>query len=79
MIDALYDALMQTAPTPVVELNRAVAVSMAYGPEAALPIVDTLALKSYHWLPTVRADCFSTREVAIAAQGPSTWLRICCA
>ncbi len=60
MIVALYDALMQTAPTPVVELNRAVAVSMAYGPEAALPIVDTLAdapaLKSYHWLPSVRAD-----------------------
>nr|WP_284504319.1 RNA polymerase sigma factor [Caballeronia sp. ATUFL_F1_KS4A] len=60
MIVALYDALMQTAPTPVVELNRAVAVSIAYGPEAALPIVDTLAdapaLKSYHWLPSVRAD-----------------------
>jgi RNA polymerase sigma factor (sigma-70 family) len=60
MIVALYDALMQTAPTPVVELNRAVAVSMAYGPEAALPIVDTLAdmpaLRSYHWLPSVRAD-----------------------
>ncbi|SAK94034.1 RNA polymerase sigma factor [Caballeronia fortuita] len=60
MIVALYDALMQTAPTPVVELNRAVAVSMAYGPEAALPIVDALAgapaLKRYHWLPSVRAD-----------------------
>ncbi|BAN23183.1 RNA polymerase sigma factor [Caballeronia insecticola] len=60
MIVALYDALMQTAPTPVVELNRAVAVSMAYGPEEALPIVDALreapALRSYHWLPSVRAD-----------------------
>jgi len=60
MIVALYDALMQTAPTPVVELNRAVAVSMAYGPDAALPIVDALsgtaALRSYHWLPSVRAD-----------------------
>ncbi|GJH21908.1 RNA polymerase sigma factor [Caballeronia novacaledonica] len=60
MIVALYDALMQTAPTPVVELNRAVAVSMAYGPDAALPIVDALsgtpALKNYHWLPSVRAD-----------------------
>ncbi|SAK70380.1 RNA polymerase sigma factor [Caballeronia pedi] len=60
MIVALYDALMQTAPTPVVELNRAVAVSMAYGPEAALPIVDALsdapALRNYHWLPSVRAD-----------------------
>ncbi|SAL61285.1 RNA polymerase sigma factor [Caballeronia peredens] len=60
MIVALYDALMQTAPTPVVELNRAVAVSMAYGPAEALPIVDALrdapALRSYHWLPSVRAD-----------------------
>ncbi|SAK78430.1 RNA polymerase sigma factor [Caballeronia catudaia] len=60
MIVALYDALMQTAPTPVVELNRAVAVSMAYGAEAALPIVDALAdaasLRNYHWLPSVRAD-----------------------
>jgi RNA polymerase sigma factor (sigma-70 family) len=60
MIVALYDALMQTAPTPVVELNRAVAVSMAYGPTEALTIVDALreasALKNYHWLPSVRAD-----------------------
>lgn len=60
MIVALYDALMQTAPTPVVELNRAVAVSMAYGAEEALPIVDALrdasALRNYHWLPSVRAD-----------------------
>ncbi|SAL78906.1 RNA polymerase sigma factor [Caballeronia arvi] len=60
MIVALYDALMQTAPTPVVELNRAVAVSMAYGAETALPIVDALAdaaaLRNYHWLPSVRAD-----------------------
>ncbi|WP_277186349.1 RNA polymerase sigma factor [Caballeronia sp. BR00000012568055] len=60
MIVTLYDALMQVAPTPVVALNRAVAVSMADGPQAALDIVDTLreipALKSYHWLPSVRAD-----------------------
>jgi len=60
MIVALYDALMDVAPTPVVELNRAVAVSMASGPEAALAIVDRLregpALKNYHWLPGVRAD-----------------------
>lgn len=60
MIVALYDALMQTAPTPVVELNRAVAVSMAYGPQAALDIVDDLrkepALRTYPWLPSVRAD-----------------------
>ncbi|SAL87103.1 RNA polymerase sigma factor [Caballeronia choica] len=60
MIVALYDALVQVAPSPVVELNRAVAVSMAFGPEAALDIVDTLAaqplLARYHWLPSVRAD-----------------------
>ena len=47
-------------PSPVVELNRAVAVSMAYGPAAGLSIVDALegepSLKSYHLLPTVRAD-----------------------
>jgi RNA polymerase sigma-70 factor (ECF subfamily) len=59
-IAALYQALAQIAPSPVVELNRAVAVSMARGPAAALEIVDRLttepALKSYHLLPTVRGD-----------------------
>jgi RNA polymerase sigma factor (sigma-70 family) len=59
-IVALYDALAQLAPSPVVDLNRAVAVSMAFGPAAALEIVDTLAmdprLKSYHLLPSVRGD-----------------------
>ena len=59
-IVALYDALAQLSPSPVVELNRAVAVSMAYGPEAALELVDALiddnALRDYHLLPSVRAD-----------------------
>ena len=59
-IAILYYALMQRAPSPVVELNRAVAVSMAFGPAAALPIVDGLrqepSLASYHLLPTVRGD-----------------------
>ena len=59
-IVALYDALAQVAPSPVVELNRAVAVSMAFGPQAALEIVDALAqepaLRNYHWLPSVRGD-----------------------
>ena len=59
-IAALYDALAQVQPSPVVELNRAVAVSMAYGPAEALAIVDTMrddpALKSYQWLPSVRGD-----------------------
>ena len=59
-IAALYDALAQIAPSPIVELNRAVAVGMAFGPAAGLEIVDTLvsepSLKSYHLLPGVRGD-----------------------
>lgn len=59
-IAALYDALAQTAPSPVVELNRAVAVSMAFGPAAGLAIIDALrgdkALQNYQWLPSVRGD-----------------------
>ena len=59
-IVALYDALAQVAPSPVVALNRAVAVGMAFGPEAGLEIVDALAaepaLARYHWLPSVRGD-----------------------
>jgi len=59
-IVALYDAVVQLAPSPVVELNRAVAVGMAFGPAAGLDLVDALvaepALKSYHLLPAVRGD-----------------------
>ena len=59
-IAALYDALAQMAPSPVVELNRAVAISMAFGPAAGLEIIDTLrqdkALQNYQWLPSVRGD-----------------------
>lgn len=59
-IAALYDALAQVQPSPVVELNRAVAVGMAYGPAAGLEIVERLAdepaLRDYHFLPSVRAD-----------------------
>ena len=59
-IAALYDALAQLTPSPVVELNRAVAVSMAYSPAAGLEIVDALtsepSLKNYHLLPSVRGD-----------------------
>jgi predicted RNA polymerase sigma factor len=59
-IVALYDALAELSPSPIVELNRAVAVSMAYGPAIALELVDALtsepALKSYHLLPSVRGD-----------------------
>jgi RNA polymerase sigma factor (sigma-70 family) len=59
-IAALYAALMQVAPSPIVELNRAVAVGMALGPAAGLAVVDVLAedgsLADYHLLPSVRAD-----------------------
>jgi RNA polymerase sigma factor (sigma-70 family) len=59
-IVAIYDALAEITPSPIVELNRAVAVSMAFGPAAALEIVDRLAanpqLKNYQWLPSVRGD-----------------------
>ena len=59
-IAALYLALQQMAPSPVVEVNRAVAVAMAFGPAQGLEILDEVqdepALKSYHLLPAVRAD-----------------------
>jgi predicted RNA polymerase sigma factor len=59
-IVALYDAVAQLAPSPVVELNRAVAVGMAFGPAAGLDLVDALipepSLKTYHLLPAVRGD-----------------------
>jgi RNA polymerase sigma factor (sigma-70 family) len=59
-IVALYDALAQLAPSPVVELNRGVAAAMAFGPEEGLEIVDALVseplLRGYHLLPAVRGD-----------------------
>jgi predicted RNA polymerase sigma factor len=59
-IAALYDALGQLAPSPVVELNRGVAVSMAFGPAAGLEIVDRLvaepAFRDYPQLPSVRGE-----------------------
>ena len=57
---ALYDALDVLQPSPIVTLNRAVAVSMAYGPASALEIVDALRsesrLREYHLLPSVRGE-----------------------
>jgi RNA polymerase sigma-70 factor, ECF subfamily len=59
-IAALYDALAELAPSPVVELNRAVALGMAFGPAAGLELVDELtaepSLRGYHLLPSVRGD-----------------------
>jgi RNA polymerase sigma-70 factor (ECF subfamily) len=62
-IAALYEALAELAPSPIVELNRAVAVAMAFGPAAGLALVDRLAeepsLRGYHLLPSVRGDLLS--------------------
>jgi predicted RNA polymerase sigma factor len=72
-IAALYDGLAQISPSPVIELNRAVAYSQAFGPAAGLEILEPLrddpALKSYHLLPAVRADFLAKlgrREEAIS-------------
>ncbi|HEX2266532.1 MAG TPA: RNA polymerase sigma factor [Solirubrobacterales bacterium] len=59
-IAALYEALAQVSPSPIVELNRAVAVAMAFGPEPGLKLLEEIeddpALANYHLLPSVRAD-----------------------
>jgi RNA polymerase sigma factor (sigma-70 family) len=72
-IAALYDALSQLTPSPIVELNRAVAVAMAFGPEAGLELLDRIAdepaLAGYHLLPSVRGDLLAKldrREEAAA-------------
>ncbi|HKP59358.1 MAG TPA: RNA polymerase sigma factor [Polyangiales bacterium] len=65
-IAALYLELVQRIPSPVIELNRAVAVSMAFGPATALPLVDALVeegtLDNYHLLPAVRGDLLAKLE-----------------
>jgi predicted RNA polymerase sigma factor len=59
-IVALYDALAEVSPSPVVELNRAMAISMAFGPEEGLALIDELvsasSLSGYHLLPSARGD-----------------------
>ena len=73
-IAALYEALSQLTPSPVVELNRAVALGMAFGPEAGLELVETIAeepaLREYHLLPSVRGDLLAKlgREQEAAAE-----------
>ena len=73
VIAALYEQLLAIAPSPVAELNRAVAVGMAYGPVRGLEVADALtsepALRNYHLLPTVRADLLAKlgrRDEALA-------------
>ncbi|MDX6533489.1 MAG: hypothetical protein QOF68_1233 [Gaiellales bacterium] len=67
-IAALYDALAELLQSPVVELNRAVALAMAFGPEAGLELVDQLisepSLKDYHLLPSVRGDLLKSSAVS---------------
>src|SRR5262249_11756408 len=62
-IAALYEALVRRVPTPVVALNHAVAMGMAFGPERGLELVDAIVasgeLSSYHLLPSVRGDLLS--------------------
>lgn len=76
-IAALYARLAQVAPSPVVELNRAVAVGMAEGPAAGLALADQLLdhklLRSYHWLPSVRADLLA--RLGRHAEARTEWLR----
>jgi RNA polymerase sigma factor (sigma-70 family) len=74
-IAALYTVLVEVMPSPVVELNRAVAVAMAYGPAAGLAIADTLAtaLEGYHLLPCVRADLLA--KLGRTAEARSELLR----
>ena len=79
-IVALYDALAQLTPSPIVELNRAVAVAMAFGPAAGLELVEALAneptLENYHLLPAVRGDLlarlgrFASRAASSSARPP---------
>jgi predicted RNA polymerase sigma factor len=81
-IVAIYDGLRRLAPSPVVDLNRAVAISMARGPGAALPIVDELvaagALPGSHLLPSVRGELLSRLgRVAEARAELAAALRLC--
>jgi predicted RNA polymerase sigma factor len=72
-IAQLYDVLARLTPSPVVELNRAVAHGMAFGPAAGLAVVDTVrsdaALKGYHLLPSVRGDLLAKLGRHAEAQG----------
>ena len=76
-IAALYDALAQVMPSPVVELNRAVAVGMAFGPAAGLEIADSLleepAMQGYHLLPSVRADLLA--KLGRVEEARAEWMR----
>jgi RNA polymerase sigma factor (sigma-70 family) len=76
-IAALYDALSQLTPSPIVELNRAVALAMAFGPAAGLELVERIAaepaLRDYHLLPSVRGDLLA--KLGRAAEAASEFRR----
>ena len=84
-IAALSDALAQARPSPVVELNRAVAVSMAFGPAVGLEIIEQLAaeksLQNYQWLPGVRSDLLArlgrTEEAVCCSSTLQRWFSTC--
>jgi RNA polymerase sigma-70 factor (ECF subfamily) len=61
-IAALYDEIVRIEPSPIVELNRAVAVAMAYGPELGLELLERVDLPGYHLLHAARADFFRRLE-----------------
>jgi predicted RNA polymerase sigma factor len=76
-IASLYDQLAHLTPSPVIELNRAVALSMAFGPQAGLEVIDSLldepALAGYHLLPSVRGDLLA--RLGRAAEAREEFLR----
>jgi len=78
-IAGLYAELARVAPSPVVELNRAVAVAMAFGPAAGLALVEALTaeptLRSYHLLPSVRGDCWPSSAATTRPAGSSSGRR----
>ncbi|MBB5776003.1 RNA polymerase sigma factor [Nonomuraea jabiensis] len=69
---ALYDQLLQHTPTPIVTLNRAVAVAEVHGPAQALAAIDELDLPGYHLLPAARADCSPASAVPPMPAPPTT-------
>jgi predicted RNA polymerase sigma factor len=75
-IAALYEALAQIAPSPVLEVNRAVALGMAFGPAAGLAVIDAVvasgALDGYHLLPAVRGDLLARQERFVEAHAEFT-------
>ena len=73
-IAALYDQLLAVAPTPVVALNRAIAIGEVQGPAAALVLADELDLDNYHLYHATRADLL--HRLGRHSKGPVAWYRV---